>query len=459
MQINLELLSEVLLLAFTFSGLSTDFLVVLLKGSKILTGLREFTFLHTLTDVPVDEGTLGVHKIELVVNAGQGLSDGSGVGNHAHSALDASQVTTRNDGRRLVVDTALEAGRAPVDELHSALGLDGSDGRVDILGDDVTAVHHAARHVLTVARIALGKHVGRLEHGVGDLVNGELLVVSLLGRDDRGVRGQHEVDTRVRHQVGLELGKIDVQGTIEAQGGSQRGDDLGDQAVQVGVGRTLDIQVATAHVVQSLVIQAEGAVSVLQQRVGGQDVVVRLNDSSGDLRSRGHSEGELGLAAVVNGQALQKEGAETGTSSTTSGVEDHEALETSAVVSQLADAVQHKVDDLLADGVVTTGVVVGSIFLAGDDLLRVVELAVGASADFVTHTRLQVDQHSTRNVLAGTGLREEGVEGVITTTNSLVGRHLTIRLDTVLQAVELPTGVTGLDTSLTNVDGQTFSHL
>jgi hypothetical protein len=61
-------------------------------------------------------------------------------------------------------------------------------------------------------------------------------------------------------------------------------------------------------------------------------------------------------------------------------------------------------------------------------------------------------------VLASTSLREEGVEGVITTTNSLVGRHLTIRLDTVLQAVELPTGVTSLDTSLANVNGQTFSH-
>jgi len=332
----------------------------------------------------------------------------------------------------LVVDTALEASWAPVDELDSALGLDGSNSRVDILRDDITTVHHAASHVLTVTRIALGKHVGWLEDRVGDLVDGQLLVVSLLSRDDRSIGGQHKVDTRVRHQVGLELRKIDVQGTIETQGSGQGRDDLGDQTIQVGVGRTLDVQVATADVVQGLVIQAEGAVSVLQQRVGGQDVVVRLNDSSGDLRSGGHSEGKLGLATVVDGQALQQEGTETGTSSTTSGVEDHETLKTSAVVSQLADAVQHKVDDFLTDGVVTTGVVVGSIFLTGDDLLRVVQLAVGTSADFVTHTRLQVDQDSTRNVLASAGLREEGVERVISTTDSLVGWHLTIRLDTVL---------------------------
>jgi hypothetical protein len=33
-------------------------------------------------------------------------------------------------------------------------------------------------------------------------------------------------------------------------------------------------------------------------------------------------------------------------------------------------------------------------------------------------------------VLAGASLGEEAVEGVITTTDGLVGRHLTIRLDT-----------------------------
>ena len=42
-------------------------------------------------------------------------------------------------------------------------------------------------------------------------------MVGLLSRDDRGVGGQHEVDARVGHQVGLELRDIDVQGPIEPQ--------------------------------------------------------------------------------------------------------------------------------------------------------------------------------------------------------------------------------------------------
>ena len=41
------------------------------------------------------------------------------------------------------------------DELDGALGLDGGDRGADVLGDDVTAVNHAAGHVLAVAGVAL----------------------------------------------------------------------------------------------------------------------------------------------------------------------------------------------------------------------------------------------------------------------------------------------------------------
>jgi hypothetical protein len=133
-------------------------------------------------------------------------------------------------------------------------------------------------------------------------------------------------------------------------------------------------------------------------------------------------------------------------------VEDQEALETSALIGQFADAVKDKVDDFLANGVVTTSVVVGGIFLASDQLLGVEELAVGASADFIDDSWFQVNVDGTGDVLASAGFAEEGVERVITSTNGLVRWHLTIGLDTVLQAVEFPAGVTNLATSLADVD-------
>ena len=70
---------------------------------------------------------------------------------------------------------------------------------------------------------------------------------------------------------------------------------------------------------------------------------------------------------------------------------------------------------------------------------------------------LQIDEDCSGHVLAGAGLAEEGVEGVISTSDGLVAGHLSIGLDSVLQAVQLPAGVTDLHTGLSNVYGDTFT--
>jgi hypothetical protein len=53
---------------------------------------------------------------------------------------------------------------------------------------------------------------------------------------------------------------------------------------------------------------------------------------------------------------------------------------------------------------VTTSIVVRSIFLALDELLRVVQLAVSSRADLIDNSRLKVDEHTARDVLASTSL-------------------------------------------------------
>ena len=85
---------------------------------------------------------------------------------------------------------------------------------------------------------------------------------------------------------------------------------------------------------------------------------------------------------------------------------------------------RHEVDDLLADGVVTTGEVVRGVLLAGDELLGVEELAVGTGADLVDHGGLEIEEDAAGDVLAGTSLGEEGVEGIVAATDGLVGGHL-----------------------------------
>ena len=169
-------------------------------------------------------------------------------------------------------------------------------------------------------------------------------------------------------------------------------------------------------------------------------------------------ETELGFLTVVDGKSLEEEGTKTGSSSSTDGVEDEETLETSALVGKFSDSIEAKINDFFTDGVMSSGEVVGGIFLSGDELLWVEELSVGSGSDLIDNGWLEIEEDGSWDVLTSTSLGEEGVESVVTTTDGFVGWHLTVRLDTVLEAEKLPAGVTNLDTGLTDVDRNDFSH-
>ena len=145
----------------------------------------------------MNESTLGVHKIELMIETSPGFGNGGGVAQHAHRPLHLGKVTARNNGRGLVVDADLETSWTPVDELqlyeipirliirtkiaiiknetrrltpylNGSLCLDGCYGSVDVLGNDVTTIQHAAGHVLAMTWIALHHLIGRFKASVGD---------------------------------------------------------------------------------------------------------------------------------------------------------------------------------------------------------------------------------------------------------------------------------------------------
>ena len=67
--------------------------------------------------------------------------------------------------------------------------------------------------------------------------------------------------------------------------------------------------------------------------------------------------------------------------------------------------------DLLANGAVSTGIVIGSIFLACDELLQVEELTVGASENFINDCGFQAN-HTVLGMclLDSTCPTKEGVE-------------------------------------------------
>jgi len=172
------------------------------------------------------------------------------------------------------------------------------------------------------------------------------------------------MDSWVWDQVGLEFSDIDVEGTIESQRSSQRGDNLSNKSVQVGVSGSFNIELSSADIVDSFVIKHNSDISVFQKGVSGQDGVVRFNNCSGDLGGWVDGEAELGFLAVINGKSFQQEGTETRSSTTSDGVEDHETLETSTVISKLSDSIKCKVDNFFTNGIMASGKVIGGVFLS-----------------------------------------------------------------------------------------------
>jgi len=61
-------------------------------------------------------------------------------------------------------------------------------------------------------------------------------------------------------------------------------------------------------------------------------------------------------------------------------------------------------------------------------------------------------------VFACTSLGEECVKGIIATANRLVAWHLAVRLNTMLEAEELPTRISDLNACLADVDADGLTH-
>ena len=68
--------------------------IILLERCEIFSRFRELSLLHTLTHVPVDEGALRVHEIELVVQTRPSLGDSSGVAKHGNASVDGGELAS-----------------------------------------------------------------------------------------------------------------------------------------------------------------------------------------------------------------------------------------------------------------------------------------------------------------------------------------------------------------------------
>lgn len=81
-------------------------------------------------------------------------------------------------------------------------------------------------------------------------------------------------------------------------------------------------------------------------------------------------------------------------------MENEETLKTTAVIGHAADLVEHLINKLLADSVVTAGIVVGGVLLSGNHVLGVEEATVGTSANLIDDVGLEIAVDCPGNIFA-----------------------------------------------------------
>ena len=126
-------------------------------------------------------------------------------------------------------------------------------------------------------RVTGRHHVLGVEHLLGELGHRQVPVPLGSARCERSEARHEEVQSREGHHVDGQLAEVGVQLARKPQAGGDAGHGGGHQVVQIAVGRGGQAQRVEADVVEGLVVDDVGLVSVLHQQVYGKRAVVRLH--------------------------------------------------------------------------------------------------------------------------------------------------------------------------------------
>ena len=91
------------------------------------------------------------------------------------------------------------------------------------------------------------------------------------------------METGEGNHVDGQLPQVSIELTREPQAGGHTGHGEGDQVVEVNVGGRLELEVPSADVEDSLVVNTEYAVTDLNEMVEGEACVIRLRHGVGDF--------------------------------------------------------------------------------------------------------------------------------------------------------------------------------
>ena len=121
--------------------------------------------------------------------------------------------------------------------------------------------------VATVSGVRGSHHVLSIEHLLGEFRNGDGTVLLASASGQGGVTGHEEVETREGNHVNGQLPQVGVELTGEAQTGRNTRHDDGYEVVEVTVCWGRQLESTEADVVQSLIVDTESLIRVLDELV------------------------------------------------------------------------------------------------------------------------------------------------------------------------------------------------
>merc|ERR1719208_38102 len=327
------------LLVIVDSGL----LVLLILGDQIVhvgLSLSELHLVHALASVPMQESLSPEHGSELLRDPLEQLLDGGGIADEGGGHLQSSWWD--------VTDSCLDVVRNPLNKVGAVLVLDVEHLLVHLLHGHPASEHGGDGQVTSMSWITGSHHVLGIEHLLSELGNSESSVLLRTSSSERSEARHEEVETREGDHVDRQLPEVSVELTREPETGGDSRHGERDQVVEVTVGGSGELQSSEADVVESLVVNAVGLVSVLHELVHGEGGVVGLHHGVRDLGGGNHRVGVHDSVRILLSDLRDEKCSHSRSSSSSQRVSQLESLETVASLSLLSDNIEDTVHQLSA---------------------------------------------------------------------------------------------------------------